>query len=70
MVVRARVVRLVIGAVITGAVVALGAAWYVRGPGPLAFTGGKSVALADYKDGDRRSGERPKYRLNFATALR
>jgi mono/diheme cytochrome c family protein len=44
--------RLVIGAVIVGAIVALGAVWYVRGPGPLAFTGGKSVALADYKDGD------------------
>ena len=52
MVVRAAVVRFVIGAVIVGAVVALGAVWYVRGPGPLAFTGGKSVALADYKDGD------------------
>jgi mono/diheme cytochrome c family protein len=45
-------VRFVIGAVIVGTVVALGAVWYVRGPGPLAFTGGKSVALADYKDGD------------------
>jgi mono/diheme cytochrome c family protein len=51
-VVRAVVVRFVIGAVIVGAIVALGAVWYVRGPGPLAFTGGKSVALADYKDGD------------------
>jgi mono/diheme cytochrome c family protein len=51
-VVRAAVVRFVIGAVIVGAIVALGAVWYVRGPGPLAFTGGKSVALADYKDGD------------------
>jgi hypothetical protein len=44
-VVRAGVVRLVIGAVIVGAIVALGAVWYVRGPGPTAFTGGKSVAL-------------------------
>ena len=52
MVVRAVVVRFVIGAVIVGAIVALGAVWYVRGPGPLAFTAGKSVALADYKDGD------------------
>jgi len=51
-VVRAVVVRFVIGAVIVGAIVALGAVWYVRGPGPLAFTAGKSVALADYKDGD------------------
>src|ERR1700757_2537885 len=52
MVVRAAVVRFVIGAVIVGAVVALGAVWYVGGPGPMAFTGGKSVALADYRDGD------------------
>ena len=52
MVVRPVVVRFVIGAVIVGAVVALGAVWYVRGPGPLAFAGGKSVALADYKHGD------------------
>ncbi|WP_128970972.1 c-type cytochrome [Bradyrhizobium tropiciagri] len=44
--------RVFIGAVIVGAIVALGAVWYVRGPDPLAFTGGKSVALADYKDGD------------------
>jgi mono/diheme cytochrome c family protein len=51
-VVRSVVVRFVIGAVIVGAIVALGAVSYVRGPGPLAFTGGKSVALADYKDGD------------------
>ena len=46
------VVRLVIGTVIVGAVVALGAVLYVRGPGPMAFTSGKSVALADYRDGD------------------
>ena len=52
MVVRAGVVRFVIGAAVVGAIVALGAVWYVRGPGPLAFTGGKSVALADYKGGD------------------
>ncbi|WP_284264147.1 cytochrome c [Bradyrhizobium iriomotense] len=44
--------RSVIGAAIAGAVVALGAVWYVRGPGPLAFTGGKNVAVADYKEGD------------------
>jgi mono/diheme cytochrome c family protein len=51
-VVRARVVRVVIGAAVVGAIVALGAVWYVRGPGPTAFTGGKSVALADYRGGD------------------
>ncbi|MGV7214649.1 c-type cytochrome [Bradyrhizobium sp. UFLA05-112] len=49
---RAIVVKSVIGAAVLGAVVALGAVWYVRGPGPLAFTGGKNVAVADYKDGD------------------
>ena len=47
-----RVVRLLIGAAVVGAVVMAGAVWYVRGPGPIAFSGGKSVALADYKDGD------------------
>lgn len=52
MVVRAIVVKSVIGLVVAGAIVALGAVWYVRGPGPLAFTGGKTVAVADYKDGD------------------
>ena len=52
MVVKTVVVRFVIGAAIVGAIVALGAVWYVRGPGPLAFAGGKSVALADYRDGD------------------
>ena len=46
------IVRLVTGAVIIGAIVAAGAVWYVRGPGPTAFAGGKSVALADYRDGD------------------
>jgi mono/diheme cytochrome c family protein len=46
------VVRLVIGALIVGTIVALGAIWYVRGPGPTAFTGGKSVPLAEYRDGD------------------
>jgi mono/diheme cytochrome c family protein len=45
-------VRLFIGVVIVGAIVAMGAVWYVRGPGPLAFTGGRSVALTDYRDGD------------------
>jgi mono/diheme cytochrome c family protein len=52
MVVRTVVVRSVIGAVIAGAAVALGAVWYVRGPGPLAFTGDKNLAVADYKAGD------------------
>jgi mono/diheme cytochrome c family protein len=50
--VKAVVVKFVIGAVTVGAIVALGAVWYVRGPGPMDFTGGKNVALADYKEGD------------------
>jgi mono/diheme cytochrome c family protein len=45
-------VRLIIGTAAVGAIVALGAVWYVRGPGPLDFTGGKTVAVADYRDGD------------------
>jgi mono/diheme cytochrome c family protein len=49
---RAVVVKFAAGAVIAGGIMALGAVWYVRGPGPLAFTGGNSVALADYRDGD------------------
>ncbi|MGA7807100.1 c-type cytochrome, partial [Bradyrhizobium sp.] len=44
--------KLLIGSAIAGAVVGLGAAWYLRGPGPLDFTGGKTVALADYKEDD------------------
>jgi mono/diheme cytochrome c family protein len=46
------IAKLIIGAAVAGAVVALGAVWYVRGPGPLDFTGGKSVALVDYRAGN------------------
>ena len=46
------IVKLVIGAAAVGAIVALGAVWYVRGPGPLDFAGAKTVAPADYKEGD------------------
>ncbi|CAN5170885.1 cytochrome c [soil metagenome] len=35
--------------IVVGAIVAAGAVWYVRGPGPLAFAGGSTVALPDYK---------------------
>ena len=35
--------------IVIGAVVSAGAVWYVRGPGPLAFAGGSTVALPDYK---------------------
>ena len=38
--------------IVIGAVVAAGAVWYVRGPGPLAFAGGSTVALPDYKGAD------------------
>jgi mono/diheme cytochrome c family protein len=30
-------------------IVAAGATWYIHGPGPMAFSGGPTVALADYK---------------------
>jgi mono/diheme cytochrome c family protein len=46
------IVKLVIGTAVVGAIVALGAVWYVRGPGPLDFAGGKTVAPADYRAGD------------------
>lgn len=39
------------GAVIIAAV-GLGTAWYIRGPGPMDFTGGPKVALANYKGAD------------------
>jgi mono/diheme cytochrome c family protein len=35
-----------------GVIMALGTAWYVRGPGPMDFTAGKNVPLTDYRDGD------------------
>jgi mono/diheme cytochrome c family protein len=41
--------RILGSVVVIGAVVAAGVAWYVRGPDPLAFSGGPKVALADYK---------------------
>lgn len=39
-------------AVIVGAAVAAGAAWYVRGPGPMDFSAGPKVVLSDYKGAD------------------
>lgn len=40
----------VAGGVIAAAIIiAAGATWYIRGPGPLAFSGGPKVTLADYK---------------------
>ena len=42
--------RRILGSVIViGVVAAAGAALYVRGPGPMSFSGGPKVALADYK---------------------
>lgn len=44
--------RIAGGIIVTGLVVAAGAAWYIRGPGPLDFSKGPKVALADYKGPD------------------
>lgn len=42
--------RRILGSVVViAAVVVAGAIWYVRGPGPLAFSDGPRVGLADYK---------------------
>jgi mono/diheme cytochrome c family protein len=43
-------VRRLLGAVVVLAVIAAGVVWWLRGPGPMAFAGGSTVALADYKD--------------------
>lgn len=40
--------RLALGIVLL-AVIAAGAVWWVRGPGPMAFASGSTVALADYR---------------------
>ncbi|RTL53803.1 MAG: c-type cytochrome [Bradyrhizobiaceae bacterium] len=42
--------RIVGSLVVIGVVAAASAAWYVRGPGPMDFSGGSKVALADYKE--------------------
>jgi mono/diheme cytochrome c family protein len=42
----------VAGAVVVAAIVAAGAAGFLRGPGPLAFAGGPNVKLADFKGPD------------------
>jgi mono/diheme cytochrome c family protein len=44
--------RLLLILIVLGAIVAAAVGWIVLGPGPLAFAGGNSVALADYKGGD------------------
>jgi mono/diheme cytochrome c family protein len=45
----------ILGSISIGAVVCAGAVWYVRSPGPLAFAGGSTVALPNYK-GDNPTG--------------
>jgi mono/diheme cytochrome c family protein len=45
-------IRLAGAAAIVGAGVAVGVASYLRGPGPMDFSGGPKVALADYKGAD------------------
>lgn len=44
--------RWLLGAVVIVAIVVAGGLWFVRGPGPLAFAGGSSVKLADFKGPD------------------
>jgi len=41
--------RILVSVVAIGVVAAAVAAWVIRGPGPFAFAGGETVALADYK---------------------
>ncbi len=41
--------RYLLGAIVLVAIVAAGVAWYLRGPGPMAFASGSSVRLADFK---------------------
>ena len=43
------VLRYLLGAIVLVAIVAAGMAWYLRGPGPMAFASGSSVQLADFK---------------------
>jgi len=44
--------RYLLGAVVIVAIIVAGGLWFVRGPGPLAFAGGSSVKLADFKGAD------------------
>ena len=44
--------RYLLGAAAVAAIAVAGAVWYLRGPGPLAFAGGSSVQLADFKGAD------------------
>jgi mono/diheme cytochrome c family protein len=44
--------RHLLGAAAVAAIVVAGAVWFLRGPGPLAFAGGSSVKLADFKGAD------------------
>jgi mono/diheme cytochrome c family protein len=41
--------RIAIG-IVGLAVIAAGVVWWLRGPGPMSFAGGSTVALADYRD--------------------
>jgi mono/diheme cytochrome c family protein len=44
--------RILLGAVVMAVVVMAAGAWILRGPGPMAFSDGKKVTLADYKAAD------------------
>ena len=47
-----KALRYLLGAVVIVAIAVAGGVWFVRGPGPLAFAGGSSVKLADFKGSD------------------
>ncbi|MGC1560802.1 MAG: cytochrome c, partial [Bradyrhizobium sp.] len=44
--------RILLGAVAIAVVVIAAGVWILRGPGPMAFSDGKKVTLADYKPAD------------------
>jgi mono/diheme cytochrome c family protein len=41
--------RFLVGAIVLAAIVAGGVAWFLRGPGPMAFAAGSNVTLADFR---------------------
>ena len=43
---------LIIAAIVIVAVVAAGVFFWLVGPGPMAFAGGQTVALSDYREAD------------------
>jgi len=47
-----RAIRRLLAGIVVLAVIAAGVVWWLRGPGPMDFAGGTTVALADYQAGD------------------